>query len=209
MEESLSYPGLTIEERFLIWIASASAAVHLPLLEAALRLALTRGVRVLEAKEAILQNYLFCGFPVAIEGLIVLSDVRRALSLEDMNYDEFRDDAAQMIDGTELCRRVYDGNFDRLMDNMDGLSRDLRSWMIREGYGKVLSRPVLPMVTRELCIVAALVTIGRHRQLHSHLRGAINVGASVDQLRAVVTTIRPLVPDVHAAEAEALLETWS
>lgn len=204
--ESLRYPGLWAEDRLLVWISSASSTVQPELLDAALRVALAGGINVLQAKEVILQNYLFCGFPAAIEGLIVLSNVRTALSLEDMNYEESRDDASQVQDGTQLCRQVYGDHFDRLMENMTGLSRDLQTWMIREGYGKVLSRPVLPIVTRELCIVAALATTGRHRQLHSHLRGALNVGASIGQLRAVIDTIRPLIPDDHAADAEALLE---
>ncbi len=207
--ESLRYPGLSAEDRLLVWISSAASTVQPEVLDTALRLALTGGISVLQAKEVILQNYLFCGFPAAIEGLIVLSDVRTTLSLEDMNYEEPRDDAAQERDGTQLCRRVYGDHFDRLMDNMTGLSRDLQTWMIREGYGKVLSRPVLPIVTRELCIVAALATTGRTRQLHSHLRGALHVGASISQLRTVIDTIRPLIPDGHAADADTLLEKYS
>jgi 4-carboxymuconolactone decarboxylase len=52
--------------------------------------------------------------------------------------------------------------------------------MLVEGYGKVLGRPGLSLRRRELCIVAMLARQGRRveRQLYSHLRGALNAGAS-------------------------------
>ncbi len=66
--------------------------------------------------------------------------------------------------------------------------------MVVEGYGKVLGRPGLTLVIRELCIIATLAVTGASKQLYSHLRGALNVGA----LRADV--------DMALAEAERFLD---
>ncbi|MEW5994266.1 MAG: carboxymuconolactone decarboxylase family protein, partial [Candidatus Zixiibacteriota bacterium] len=55
-----------------------------------------------------------------------------------------------------------------------------------EGYGKVLSRPGLGIIDRELAIVSCLVIDRREKQLHSHIRGAANVGASPELIRLVV-----------------------
>jgi len=206
MDRSLSEPGLSPDDRLLIWISSASAAVHEEFLQESLRRALTAGLPVIQIKEVILQNYLFCGFPVAIEGLSMLSRLLPETAASDMNFDDQRDEETQNHDGLSLCRKVYDQNYERLMDNMSAMSTDLKTWMIREGYGKVLSRPVLPIRTREFCIVAALITIGRSRQLHSHLRGALNVGASTSQLNAVLETVRPFVREDFLSDAETLLE---
>ena len=58
--------------------------------------------------------------------------------------------------------------------------------MVQEGYGKVLGRSGLSLVERELCIVALLAVLDVPKQLYSHLRGALNVGAHVWQvLRAL------------------------
>lgn len=58
--------------------------------------------------------------------------------------------------------------------------------MIVEGYGKVLSRPQLGTVERELCTVAALTVMSKERQLLSHIKGSLNIGASKDEVREVI-----------------------
>jgi 4-carboxymuconolactone decarboxylase len=55
--------------------------------------------------------------------------------------------------------------------------------MIAEGYGRVLSRPGLGALERELLTVAALAALGWEPQLASHLLGARRLGASLAQLR--------------------------
>jgi 4-carboxymuconolactone decarboxylase len=50
------------------------------------------------------------------------------------------------------------------------------------GYGKTLSRPGLDLMRRELCSVALIVGQRAPRQLLSHLRGALNAGATPAQL---------------------------
>ena len=67
--------------------------------------------------------------------------------------------------------------------------------MVIEGYGKVLTRPGLTSVERELAEVAALIIDQRERQLVSHLIGSVNAGASFDLIKKVNKDIRPLGGD--------------
>ena len=73
-----------------------------------------------------------------------------------------------------------------------------------EGYGKVLSRPGLDIVDREMVIVACLAMENRVSQLHSHLRGALNVGAPMQLVRDVVADLSPAAPAGHATATELL-----
>jgi 4-carboxymuconolactone decarboxylase len=57
-----------------------------------------------------------------------------------------------------------------------------------DGYGRTLSRPQLDLVRREFCSVAMLVPQDAPRQLHSHLKGALNAGATVEQVDDVLRT---------------------
>ena len=66
--------------------------------------------------------------------------------------------------------------------------------MIVEGYGKVLSREALDLRLRELCVVATCAALRQDRQLHSHLHGALHVGASVDEVTATLRAVADLVP---------------
>jgi 4-carboxymuconolactone decarboxylase len=69
----------------------------------------------------------------------------------------------------------------------------LDAWMITEGYGKVLSRPQLDLKRRELCVVAACAAAGQDRQLHSHLHGALNAGATPEAVGAVLDALADLM----------------
>ncbi len=140
--------------------------------------------------EALLQTYLFAGFPVALEALavadeecrMILGDLQRA-SAEKYDVEMYR------ARGEELCSRVYGSVYDRMMTRLESITPELRSWMIIEGYGKTLSRPQLDIVTRELCIVGVLAALEHHNQLRSHVRGALLVGATSDQLRSCADVV--------------------
>lgn len=81
-----------------------------------------------------------------------------------------------------MCQVVYGGQYGRLRENVRALHPDMERWMVVEGYGKVLGRPGLDLATRELCIVALLAVLGAPRQLYAHLRGALNAGASREEV---------------------------
>jgi 4-carboxymuconolactone decarboxylase len=80
-----------------------------------------------------------------------------------------------------------------LRQNIRALHPALDAWMITDGYGKVLSRPGLDLKTRELCIVAACAASGQQRQLHSHLHGALNAGASTAEVEDALDSLGDLV----------------
>jgi 4-carboxymuconolactone decarboxylase len=60
--------------------------------------------------------------------------------------------------------------------------------------------------TRELCIVAACAVSGQQRQLHSHLRGAINAGAPAGELAAVLDALTDLISRDDLSRYRQLLQ---
>lgn len=133
-------------------------------------------------EEALLQIYLFAGYPRAIEALARLADNwPRASRAKAVPEDEWRSR------GEALCRKVYGRNYEKLHDNIGTAHPDLGHWMVDEGYGKVLSRPGLDSVSRELCTVAALGALDAPRQLLAHMIGARNVGARSPEIGAAIT----------------------
>jgi len=134
-----------------------------------------------EVEETILQAYLFLGYPAALNTFAVwreLSGREPALDAEAESGPESGFRLAEWeARGEAVCRVVYGGQYDKLRGNVRRLHPDMERWMVVEGYGKVLGRPGLDLRVRELCIVAILAIQGAHRQLYSHLRGAVNAGA--------------------------------
>jgi 4-carboxymuconolactone decarboxylase len=67
------------------------------------------------------------------------------------------------------------------------------AWMVTEGYGRTMGRPGLDLMRRELCTVAQTAVLEAPKQLHSHLRGALNAGASFGQIDGVLSIVNPLL----------------
>ena len=124
-------------------------------------------------EELLLQTYLFAGFPRSLNAMREWRRVHPAVAGSPVSPEPTR------ADGEATCERVYGKMYERLRENIRHLHPLLDDWMITEGYGKVLSRPGLDLPRRELCIVAACAATGQDRQLHSHLHGARNAGASI------------------------------
>ena len=90
--------------------------------------------------------------------------------------------------------------------NVERLHPALDRWMVEEGYGKVLSRGATDERTRELCIVALLGAANHERQLHSHLSGALNVGAAPDSVEEALEV--GLARLSNAGDAGRLRALW-
>jgi alkylhydroperoxidase/carboxymuconolactone decarboxylase family protein YurZ len=152
-----------------------------------------------ELYESFLQLYLFVGFPAALEAMRALEKlwprstepIESEPGFDAAAYPEYR------TRGKTLYARVYAGKADIVEREMLRLSPDLAAWAVTEGYGKTLSRPGLDIQARELCIVALLTQLGWDRQLFSHILGAINVGASYEDIQEAI------VEGSHADELKA------
>ena len=155
--------------------------------------------------EVILQSYLFAGFPRALNAARMWRAASgvRAPSSDDLASPRHVDQWER--DGEATCAVVYGASYERLRRHIRELHPALDAWMITDGYGKVLSRPALDLKRRELCIVAACAAAGQQRQLHSHLHGALNSGASVNEVTETLDALRDLVGESEIARYKTLL----
>lgn len=152
-------------------------------------------------EELLLQTYLFAGFPRALNAM---REWRRVEPDPIDAADDAHGPERWRLDGEATCSVVYGAMYDRLRHNIRQLHPRLDDWMIVEGYGKVLSRPGLDLARRELCIVAACAAAGQDRQLHSHLHGALNAGASKATIDATIESLRDLLGEDRARSVELL-----
>ena len=147
-------------------------------------------------EEVILQSYLFAGFPRTLNAA---REWRRisgsAAPLVDPDADATLMAADWRARGEITCARVYGNMYDKLRINIPKLHPALDHWMITDGYGKLLSRPGLDLVRRELCVVAICALAEQDRQLHSHFHGALNVGATPDMVSATLDALADLLND--------------
>jgi XTP/dITP diphosphohydrolase len=183
--------SLTLLEvrHLLIDVALCAMTTDVDQLEQAIRRVPTLHHR--ELYEVLLQSYLFGGFPTALDGLSAAYRIH-GIPPSVGDVDRMYDVAQYRKRGESLCREIYGSVYDKMTSTLSEVSPDLATWMIVEGYGKTLSREGVDTCTRELCIVAMLTVLGRQQQLVSHVRGALRVGATFDDLRAVEHAVTEL-----------------
>lgn len=75
---------------------------------------------------------------------------------------------------------------ERAMSNLDGFSRPLQDWLNEHAWGSTWCREGIDLKTRSLCTCAMLAALGRSTELKGHIRGAINNGASLVEIREVL-----------------------
>jgi len=184
-------PRLDSPTAALVRVAAAVATGKVPELDA--RLAAAREARVpgLWIEELLLQSLLVVGYPLA---LVAFGAWRRVGGpapvegdgAEDLAHADWQSWATR---GAAVCREVYGRAYHKLLVNLRALHPALEDLVLVDAYGKVIGRPGLDLKRRELCTVATTAVLGTADQLHSHLRGALNTGASGDEIEGVLELV--------------------
>ena len=180
-------PNPNPQQRILSLYSAAVAMADPSILESVINMAGKNNISSKQLYEIILQSYLFVGFPRMIEAADHLSSIIEIDGghprLTPVSSEESE---KWFIEGQKLCQKVYGEKYDILRKRVESFAPEIFRWMIYEGYGKVLSRPGLNIVDRELAIISCLIVELRERQLYSHIIGALNVGADEKLVMQVV-----------------------
>ena len=171
----------------ILSLVAASAVLRKEkILEQLISVAKSKNIPFRKVYETLLQNYLFTGYPSAINSLKILKKFypgKQIPKSEDMNLYHFKNR------GEVNCRQVYGNKYEKLISNISNFSPELSEWLVLEGYGKVLGRKGLSFKERELCIVAVLSALKFEDQLYSHINGAYRLKATVPELISVIENL--------------------
>jgi len=200
-------PALDAQTAALVRVAAAVARGKAPELNA--RFAAARDARVpgLWIEELLLQSMLVVGYPLALVAFGAWRGVGGPAPVEgdgaeDLAHADWESWAAR---GAAVCRAVYGRAYHKLLVNLRALHPALEDLVLVDAYGKVIGRPGLDLKRRELCTVATTAVLGTAEQLHSHLRGALNTGASAVEIDAVLGVIDG---DLDAERRWTVREQW-
>ena len=143
-----------------------------------MRAALDDGLKVRMIDEIILQSHLFLGYPAMIEASRMFAGIqpRRHKKMQLPGAYFAKDCRNWNADGMKKIRGIYGPAFERLVTYINSFSPTILTWMINDGYGRVLSRRGASFHLRELSVIATLTVTSYVNQLGAHIRGALNVG---------------------------------
>ncbi|HEY6109536.1 MAG TPA: carboxymuconolactone decarboxylase family protein [Gemmatimonadales bacterium] len=170
-----------------------------------MRAARAAGVPVVWMEELLLQSFLNVGYPLALAAFAIWRElagpeVDGGESLLHVEHGVWSER------GQQRCAEVYGRTYHKLRLNLRDLHPAVESLVIVDAYGKILGRPGLDAARRELCTLAAITMLHAPRQLHAHLRGALNLGWSREDVDAVLVLAEQ---DLGAARALKVWELWA
>jgi alkylhydroperoxidase/carboxymuconolactone decarboxylase family protein YurZ len=152
-------------------------------------------------REALLLVVPYAGYPRALSAF---ARVRPAVVDAASGAEPSAAERAQR--GVLAFEAVYGATAPRVLDGLARLDPLLPAWTLEHAYGRVIARPGLQLVDRELLAVAMLAALGSLGDpLLGHMRGALRLGAGAADLARVLDALPPHVDAARRQDAKALL----
>jgi 4-carboxymuconolactone decarboxylase len=199
--------SLDPQARDLVRFAAAIAQGYEPELRERVGALRSTQVPPVWVEELLLQSVLMVGYPRALIAFTVWRKLSGLAAAEQDPDQDYSHAAEWTRRGEELCAVVYGENYAKLRDSVRALHPAVDSWMVTEGYGRTLARPGLDLKLRELCTIAQTAVLEAPRQLHSHMRGALNAGATFGQIEGTLSIVNPLLSFDHWKKVKQLWRT--
>lgn len=160
--------------------------------------------------EIVLQSHLFLGYPAMIEGMRLLADIPGSRPGRNSVPTSYSPQQCQKWhrEGMIKIRRLYGQQFDRLVQYINSFSPQVLTWMVNDGYGRVLSRSGASFELRELSTVAALTVTGYANQLGAHVRGTLNLGVAPELVADTIANCRSFCSAERTDRAIKILQ-WA
>lgn len=89
--------------------------------------------------------------------------------------------------GLAMRKQVMGEDFvAKALGGMTPFTEPIQQYITRNAWGDVWQRPGLDLKTRSLITVAMLTAMGKQHELKGHVRGALNNGATVQEIQEVL-----------------------
>ena len=108
--------------------------------------------------------------------------------------------------GAEIRRKVLGGEHVDRTAQADPFLAPFFEAGTEHVWGGLWNRPGLELKYRSLVVVATLAATGHHHELQTHLRGALNLGWTVEELREALLQIGGYAGFPTAVEALRVLK---
>ena len=109
-------------------------------------------------------------------------------------------------DGMRVRREVLgDEHVNAAVAKTDDFTRDFQDLLTRYAWGEIWTRPGLDRRTRSCMTLIALIALGRHEELATHVRAALRNGLTTNEIKEVLlhSAIYCGVPAANSAFAIA------
>lgn len=212
--DSATTSELPLKQQKIALISAFTASGDIDRLKSVLIEGLDAGLTVNEIKEVLTQMYAYTGFPRALNAVIAfiaVLDEREAKGIKD----ELGPEATEVV----LDKSKYDygyGVLQTLRNTTDSmpLSRaeqfapTMEVFLKEHLFADIFMRDNLDYLSREIATVGALSNLpGANPQLRSHINISMNMGATEEQMRHLLSVMGGYLGKERADNALSVLET--
>jgi 4-carboxymuconolactone decarboxylase len=212
--------GLSLKSREFATLAMVAALGNQSnSIEAHVEGALRAGATETEIKELLMQMTVYVGYPKTLTAIAAAQSALTNLkqrgtpaaspqpNLESRRQAESNE--VRYRRGLEALNQISKASGEAVVNSFEDIAPDLGRYIVEFSYGDVFSRPNLDLKTRELATVSALTglnTTASELPLKVHVNGALNVGASRQEIVEAIMHVIPYVGFVKVQQAMALAE---
>lgn len=118
----------------------------------------------------------------------------------------------QFEQGLQMRKQVMGDAFvEKAFSNLDAFTEPLQEFVTRNAWGTTWCRDGMDLKTRSLLTISMLTALGRANEIKGHVRGAVNNGASMQEiqetlLHSAVYCGMPLAIEAFRSAHEVLKE---
>ena len=147
--------------------------------------ALNLGLTPIQIVEVLMHSSYYSGVPATLDALAIAKEV-----FEEKKVDYT---PQEVFDTSETPDDLFNRGVSRRVEYMGPPSgsgegpvteaeKEFNRLTQEYYWGSIWNRPGLTLPERSICTMAALTTLGRESQLASHIRGALNVGLTQEEI---------------------------
>jgi 4-carboxymuconolactone decarboxylase len=82
--------------------------------------------------------------------------------------------------------KIWGKKAEAIKKGLYDLDPDLAKLIIEVAYDNVFERPNLDLKTKELLAIAHLMHVGSENEIKTHMYGALNCGASIEEIKETI-----------------------
>jgi len=106
--------------------------------------------------------------------------------------------------GMKTLKKMISEESLHTISNMKNISPDFWDMIVGFGYGEVYAREGLSLANREIVTLTTLITQGAFEQLEFHMRAALKVGLTENEIIEIIIQCAAYVGFPKATQAMAL-----
>jgi 4-carboxymuconolactone decarboxylase len=97
------------------------------------------------------------------------------------------DERQRYEQGMKVRRAVLgDAHVDASLKNCNDFNEEFQDLITRYAWGEIWTRPGLPRQTRSMLTLAMMVALNRPEELRMHLRAALEIGVTREEIKEVL-----------------------